>query len=297
MPPVEHAVPGADLRRLIDAATHALAAAGVPSPGHDARELAAFVLGVPQLIPAMPPPVPADFAARYAAVVERRARREPLQLITGYAHFRHLRLRVQPGVFIPRPETEVVTEHAIEAARAVQQRGRDPLVVDLCCGAGPIALSVAREVPGAVVLAVDANPAAVELTRRNARELGLQVRAIHADVRAADLLEEHRGRVDVVAANPPYIPPGAQPRQQEVRDHDPHLALYGGGPDGLDVPRAVIGAAARLLRPGGLLVMEHAEVQDERVRAAVVEADAFTGVRTARDLADRPRMVLARRRG
>lgn len=268
----------------------------MPSPVHDARELAAYVLGVEQLIPALPPPLPADFTARYADVVERRRRREPLQLITGYAHFRHLRLRVRSGVFIPRPETEVVTEHAVAEARAVQGRGRVPVVADLCCGAGPIALSAAHEVPGTLVLAVDANPAAVSLTDHNATEAGLQVNTVHADVRDPDLFRDHQGQVDVVAANPPYIPPDAQPRQQEVRDHDPHLALYGGGADGLEVPRAVIAAAGRLLRPGGLLVMEHAEVQGAAVRAAVVETGEFTQVSTAPDLAGRPRMVLARRR-
>lgn len=301
MPPAEEAP---DLRRLVRSATTALAEAGVPSPDVDARALAAHLLGVEQLVLALPPTLPPDFPARYAELVQRRRRREPLQLITGAAYFRHLRLRMRAGVFIPRPETEVVAGHAITFATRSHGRGEDaagqpaagPLVVDLCCGAGPIALSVAHEVPGSTVLAIDANPAAVDLTRKNAEAYGLAVQVQEGDVGDPGLLAEHDGQVDVLAANPPYIPPGAHPRQQEVRKHDPHAALYGGGPDGLDVPRAVIGAATRLLRSGGMLVMEHAEVQGEAARTEVAATGAFTEIRTAADLSGRPRMVIARRR-
>jgi len=154
---------------------------------------------------------------------------------------------------------------------------------------------VATEVPGARVVAVDVSPEAVELTVENARAHGAQVRAVRGDVADPALLAELAGEVDVVVANPPYIPPDAVPVDPEVRDHDPQLALYGGGDDGLAVPRAVVAAASRLLRPGGLLVMEHADVQGPGARAAVVAAGAFDAPRTLPDLTGRDRMVVARR--
>jgi len=286
---------GAGLRSLVREAARTLAAAGVASPERDARALAAHVLGVDRLELVLPPPVPEGFAEAYAAVVARRARREPLQHITGRAGFRHLDLRVRPGVFVPRPETETVAQVAVDEAARLRADGAEPLVVDLCCGAGGIAVAVATEVPGARVVAVDVSPEAVELTVENARAHGAQVRAVRGDVADPALLAELAGEVDVVVANPPYIPPDAVPVDPEVRDHDPQLALYGGGDDGLAVPRAVVAAASRLLRPGGLLVMEHADVQGPGARAAVVAAGAFDAPRTLPDLTGRDRMVVARR--
>lgn len=286
---------GAGLRSLVREAARTLAAAGVASPEHDARALAAHVLGVDRLELVLPPPVPEGFAEAYAAVVARRARREPLQHITGRAGFRHLDLRVRPEVFVPRPETETVAQVAVDEAARLHADGAEPLVVDLCCGAGGIAVAVATEVPGARVVAVDVSPEAVELTAENARAHGAQVRAVRGDVADPALLAELAGEVDVVVANPPYIPPDAVPVDPEVRDHDPQLALYGGGDDGLAVPRAVVAAASRLLRPGGLLVMEHADVQGPGARAAVVAAGAFDAPRTLSDLTGRDRMVVARR--
>lgn len=282
------------LRVLVEGAAHLLDEAGVPSPRHDAAALAAHVLGVPRLVLVLQPPVPATFVPAFAALVERRARREPLQHLVGSTGFRYLDLRVEPGVFVPRPETETVAQHAIDEAARLAADGGHPLVVDLCCGAGPIALAVATEVPSATVVAVDVSPAAVDLTGRNAAATGARVRVLAGDVREESLLAELSGRVDVIVSNPPYIPPDAVPVDPEVRDHDPDLALYGGGPDGLDLPRAVIAAAARLLRPGGLLVVEHAEVQAAAARAAV-PAGLFDDVRTAPDLTGRPRTLLARR--
>ncbi|WP_454301387.1 peptide chain release factor N(5)-glutamine methyltransferase [Salana multivorans] len=270
-----------------------LGEAGVPSPEVDARLLAEHVLGVSSLVMA-PAVVPDGFVERYAELVERRRRREPLQHLTGTAAFRYLELEVRPGVFVPRPETEVVAQHAIDAARA---SGPEPLVADLCCGAGGIALAVATEVPGARVVAVDASPDAVALTRDNAAGVGAsRVEVLLADVRDPGLLAELNGRIDVVVSNPPYIPPDAVPQDPEVRDHDPDLALYGGGPDGLEVPRGVVAAALRLLRPGGGFVMEHAEVQASAVRE-IVAAAGFVDVVSFQDLTGRDRGVLARRPG
>src|SRR6185436_12286543 len=163
--------------------------------------------------------------------------------------FRRLELQVGPGVFVPRAETELVAGWTVAAARSVVEAGGEPLVVDLCTGSGAIALAVADEVPQARVVAVELGADAVAWGARNVERLGLGDRV---DLRAGDatradsgLLADVAGEVDVVAANPPYIPPDAQPVEPEVRDHDPALALCGGGDDGLAVPHAVVATAAR----------------------------------------------------
>lgn len=293
----EHPAPGPGLRELVRGAARLLAEAGVLSPQVDARVLAAHVLGVERLDPVAQIEPPEGFAAAYAAVVERRRRREPLQHIVGRQAFRWVDLAVEPGVFVPRPETEVVAGVAVEEALGLGADGRTPLVVDLCCGTGAIAVSVAAEVPGAVVHAVDLSPQAVDLTARNAAAAGVVVRAAVGDVADDAVLADLDGQVDVVVANPPYIPPDAVPNDPEVRDHDPDLALYGGGADGLDVPRAVLAAAVRLLRDGGLLVCEHAEVQAAALREHASASGAFEQVTTRVDLTGRDRMLVARRRG
>jgi release factor glutamine methyltransferase len=286
------------VRALVEAGTRVLAEAGVPSPRVDAVALAAHALGVGRLELALAPAVAPDgFAAAFAGLVERRRLREPLQHIVGHAAFRYLELAVEPGVFVPRPETEVVAQAAIDEAARLVAEGGAPVVVDLCTGTGAIAVAVATEVPGARVAAVDASPGAVALAGRNAAAAEAAVRVELGDVRDAALLADLDGGVDVVVSNPPYIPPDAEPVDPEVRDHDPDLALYGGGLDGLDVPRAVIAAAARLLVPGGLLVMEHAEVQADATRAAALATGAFAQAETRADLTGRPRMLVARRSG
>lgn len=297
----------AGLRVIVRGAERLLEAAGVPSPRPDAAAIAAWCLGLPRLewyrfppgdtplAVALPGAATEDFLARFATAVERRRSREPLQRITGRAAFRHIEVEVADDVFVPRPETELVAQVAVDEAARLRAAGRGPLVVDLCCGSGVIAISVAVEVPGTDVVALDAARAAVGATARNAERLGVRIRSAVGDVADPGLLAELEGRVDVVVSNPPYIPPDAVPNDPEVRDHDPDLALYGGGPDGLEVPRAVVAAAVRLLRPGGLFVMEHAEVQAAAVRAEVEVTGAFTAVETRRDLAGRDRMVVARR--
>ena len=285
----------ADLRAALTEAARLLAVAGVPSAEHDARALAAHALGVERLEPALAPVPPADFFPTFAALVARRSAREPLQHIVGSTAFRYLTLAVRPGVFVPRPETETVAQQAVDEAARLARHGRVPVVVDLCTGAGAIAIAVATEVPAAVVTAVDASEQAVALTRHNAEACGAQLRLEHGDATDPGVLAELDGTVDVVVSNPPYIPPDAVPADPEVRDHDPALALYGGGPDGLAVPRGVIERSAALLRDGGLLVMEHADVQGADVRAAVAATGAFAQVATLPDLTGRERMVVARR--
>lgn len=272
-------------RSLIRAAARRLAAAGVPSPLHDAEALAAHVAGV----------VRGDLwrgvvldAAAYEGLVARRASREPLQHLTGQAHFRHRTLRVGPGVFVPRPETELVAQAAIEeAARCATV----PVVVDLCTGSGAIALAVAEEVPGARVHAVELDPLAHAWAEHNCRDSGVHLR--RGD--AADAFPELDGRVDVVVSNPPYIPAAAAPLEPEVRDHDPPRALWGGA-DGLDVVRLVERSAARLLRAGGLVVVEHADAQATSAPAVFTGRGAWRDVRDHTDLSGRPRFVTARLR-
>ena len=289
------------LRALVEAAARVLAEAGVGSPRHDAAALAAYALGVPRLDLVLAPPVPAGFTEEFAELVDRRRRREPLQHIIGSTVFRYLTLRVEPGVFVPRPETETVAQVAVDEAARLTVEGRTPLVVDLCCGAGGIALAIETEVPGSQGVAVDASAEAVALTRHNSVSVGsarsTTMRIEQGDVRDPALLADLDGTVDVLVSNPPYIPPDAVPIDPEVRDHDPDLALYGGGSDGLEVPRAVLAAAARLLVPGGLLVMEHAEVQDAAARADAEATGAFEQVESRADLTGRPRMLVARRLG
>jgi release factor glutamine methyltransferase len=273
-------------------AVRVLAAAGVPSPRTDAETLLAHELGVPrgrvQALAVTGGPIEPAVLARFARLVERRAEREPLQHLTGRAGFRTIELAVGPGVFVPRPETEIVAQLGIHAARGMDH----PVVVDLATGSGAIALAVAAEVPGAIVTGIERNPAALVWARRNAAELGLpHVRIVEGDL--ADALPDLDGGVDVVISNPPYIPDGMIPRDPEVRLHDPADALFG-GVDGLDPMRAVVVTAARLLRPGGLLVVEHGEHQGAEVRALLPAPD-WQGAATHRDLTDRDRATTARR--
>jgi release factor glutamine methyltransferase len=303
--------PAPPLRDQLDAATARLGEAGVPSPRVDAELLAAHVLALSrsevtrQALVGGPAPT-GEFTERYDALVHERARRVPLQHLTGRAPFRDLELAVGPGVFVPRPETEDVAGAAIEAAREVLGRTGSACVVDLCAGSAAIALAVVTEVPGTRVLAVEVSAAARAWAAANIAGLAPG----RVDLRPGDVTEpedpdlaalvtELGGTVDVVVSNPPYVPPGHQPVDPEVRDHDPEVALYGGGPDGLAVPRHVIGLAERLLRPGGLLVMEHADVQGERVVAALTappSEPAWQQVEDHADLAGRPRYVTAVRR-
>ncbi|GLY17894.1 peptide chain release factor N(5)-glutamine methyltransferase [Kineosporia rhizophila] len=287
-----------ELKHVLAAAVTALAEAGVPSPSADANILVAHGLGVERRDLArrviLGYQLSSDENARVAGLLEQRAKRVPLQHLTGSAGFRRLELLVGPGVFVPRVETEWVAGLAIEAGVALEH----PLIVDLCTGSGAIALAVADEVPDARVVAVELDPPAVEWARRNIEALGSRVELRAGDaVRAHEhLLADLAGAVDIVVANPPYIPPDAEPTEPEVRDHDPVLALYGGGDDGLAIPRGVVAAAAGLLRPGGLLVMEHADVQGAGGRALTATPE-WIDVNTQRDLTGRDRALVARRAG
>ena len=282
---------------LIRWATRVLAEAGVPSPEHDAWALLEHASGLrrSQLV-ARPTECPGDLAGvdEFETYVGRRAAREPLQHITGRAYFRHLTLVVGPGVFVPRPETELVAGAAIEAARAVERAGgrsgRGPVVVDLGTGSGAIALAIVDELPGAKVHAVEADPAAYEWAARNCA--GTSVRLRSGDMAGA--FTELDGMVDVVVSNPPYIPLGAHIRDVEVADHDPALALWSGA-DGLDAIRVVEEVAARLLRPGGSAVVEHADLQGRSAPDVFRATGRWSGTEDHRDLAGRDRYLTATR--
>jgi release factor glutamine methyltransferase len=284
-----------------------LAAAGIASADVDALELAAHVLGVDSAEArrrmVLGGALPANFEQRYGAELAERARRVPLQHLTGRAHFRWLTLHVGPGVFVPRPETEGLVELALaELDRrpsppfGEEEGGSGARVVDLCAGSGAIALSLKQERPDLEVRAVEVSPEAVAWATANRDRLGLDVQIVTGDA-TSDCLPDWAGTVDVVTANPPYIPLGAVPVDPEVREHDPELALYGGSADGLAIPLAVARVAAGLLRPAGLLLMEHADTQGEVLPAALRAAGSWVDVVDHPDLAGRPRVVAARRAG
>jgi len=278
----------ADLGELRRTAARRLADAGVASPDFDADELLAHVLGTtrPGLVLAEPP-TPLQLQ-RYDELVTRRAAREPLQHLTGTAAFRHVELAVGPGVFVPRPETELLAGWGVERAAEVQ--GRAPVVVDLCTGSGAIALAVATELPTADVHAVELGEPAHEWAARNLAGTGVDLR--HGDME--DAFRDLDGGVDVVLCNPPYIPLDAfESVEPEARDHDPDLALFSGD-DGLVAMRVVETVAARLLRPGGVVGVEHADVQGESAPAVFSTAGRWSDVRDHRDLAGRSRYLTAR---
>ncbi|MCC3290562.1 peptide chain release factor N(5)-glutamine methyltransferase [Arthrobacter sp. zg-Y1110] len=279
---------GGTLAEALRRATAELAAAGVPSPRVDAELLAAHLLGEsPGRIRALAfTDVPAPQG--YAALVSERAARVPLQHLTGKAHFRYLELAVGPGVFVPRPETETVAQLAIDAAR----RAGSAKVVDLGTGSGAIAAAVASEVPAAEVHAVELSPLAFAWAERNLAPLGVHL--VLEDLRTA--LPGHESSFDVVVSNPPYIPAEAVPNEPEAAEHDPAMALYGGGADGLELPMAAARTAARLLAGGGYFVMEHAEVQAPAIARLLADDPAWTDVQSHRDLNDRPRATSAVRR-
>jgi release factor glutamine methyltransferase len=249
-----------------------LRAAGVASPEYDAHALWRHAGAT---------------GADFDGLVARRAARVPLQHLLGSAGFRYLELEVGPGVFVPRPETEVLVDAVLAEIASIER----PVVVDLCAGSGTIGLSVAHECPGAVVHLVEREPEAFAWLHRNVERLGLDVQLHLAD--AAIALPELDTRVDVVASNPPYV--AERERDQvdpEVRDHDPEVALFA-GPDGLDVIRIVADRARRLLRPGGLLAIEHSDRQGESAPALLRES-GWAEVADHEDLTGRPRFVTAR---
>ncbi|HEV3169334.1 MAG TPA: peptide chain release factor N(5)-glutamine methyltransferase [Actinocrinis sp.] len=270
-----------------------LAEAGVGSPRSDAEELAAWVHGVRR--GELHTVRDGDFDARFWEAVARRESREPLQHITGRAYFRYLELEVGPGVFVPRPETEVMVGWAIDRLRELDIA--EPVIVDLCSGSGAVALAIAQEVPRARVHAVELSEDAVVWAERNIARLSEGGRVtLHVDD-ARTALSELNGRVDLVVANPPYIPLEEWAAvATEARDYDPQMALFS-GPDGLDMIRSLERTAFRLLRPASWVAVEHSDQQGGAVQRIFLEERGWAEAADHRDLTGRPRFVTARKEG
>lgn len=274
------------LRHAIDSATAAFADAGIDSARWDAEELAAYAAGTDRGRLALLDPPGDEFFARYRELVAARRCRVPLQHLTGTAAFGPVTLRVGPGVFIPRPETE-----AMLAWSVTQRLSAQPVIVDLCTGSGALALALARHWPTARVIAVDDSAEALSYARHNCA--GTAVELLHADVTAAGLLASLDGQVDLLVANPPYIPAGAL-LDPEVAQHDPPHALFGGD-DGMSVITAVVALAERWLRPGGLFAVEHDDTTAALTVDLLTGTGRFDAVLARPDLTGRPRYVTGRR--
>jgi release factor glutamine methyltransferase len=281
----EHPPERTALAPLLFTATAELAAAGVASPRVDAELLAASVLGVGRGRLALIDGIRDSEARRLTELVARRASRIPLQHLIGTAAFRHLELQVGEGVFVPRPETELL------AGWGIEQTGPGATVVDLCSGAGAIALSVADEASPGRVIAVERSPAALAWLRRNAARTAVEV--VAGDVTDPALLPNLRGGVDVVLCNPPYVPDGTVV-PPEVAEHDPAEAVFGGS-DGLAVIRPVVALAAALLKRGGVVGIEHDDGHAAAVPGLLRADGRFTDVAEHADLSGRPRYATARR--
>ncbi|WP_104481681.1 peptide chain release factor N(5)-glutamine methyltransferase [Actinokineospora auranticolor] len=282
------------LRVAILEAERILTEAGVASPRTDAELLAAHVLGVARGKLVLVPLVDPSTVDAIGKLVARRAKREPLQHLVGEAHLGPIALAVGPGVFVPRPETELLYEWGVSvlASRAA------PVIVDLCTGSGALALALAHARPDAVVHAVDVDPTALAWTRKNAEVRvaagDTPIRLHAADVTDPDLLVDLEGKVDLLVCNPPYVPEGTEV-PTEVSDHDPRHAVFSGA-DGLDVIRHVVAAAARLLAPGGWVGIEHDDTHGESVPELLATRRVLSEVDDRVDLAGRARFAVARRR-
>lgn len=281
--------------------------AGVDSPTADAALLLAHAWGVDgrslSRARLMGDPVPAGAAGDYDELLARRARRVPVQHLTGEAHFRTLTLPVGPGVFIPRPETELLVDPVLEHLAATRPAG-GARVLDLCTGTGALGLAVAVEAAGASAVGIELDRGAAAWAQRSAEaaaadlaRTGSTFTVVQGDatdpaaVRSA--VDVHlSGSVDVVLSNPPYVVADGTTTAPEVVDHDPALALWGGDDDGTRVPRRVIAAAAHVLDAGGLLVLEHADTQGAALREACL-ACGFGDPTTRADYTGRDRFTLA----
>ena len=273
---------------LVEWACHQFPSLEGANPRLDARTLMEWVCGVESWWE-VPSYIGSHAAERFRSAVARRRHHEPLQHIVGKMWFRALTLHAQPGVFIVRPETEVVAQVAIDRARALVEQGNSPVVVDLATGSGAIALALVTEVPQSQVYAVELMPIPFEVATRNIGDIAPgRVHLVHGNALTA--FPELEGNVDVIVSNPPYVPL-ADVTQAEAL-YDPEEALYGGGEDGMILPRGFIHRAAQLLKPGGLLVMEHAEIQSAQLRDTAL-SEGFSTAQTLPDLTGRDRMLVA----
>ncbi|MCQ9333161.1 peptide chain release factor N(5)-glutamine methyltransferase [Corynebacterium phoceense] len=272
--------------QALRSAAERLRASGVPSPEWDARLMAAYLTHTGHMdIPLHEEPMP-GFDVAYEALVARREHREPLQHVLGVAWFGSLELEVGPGVFIPRPETEVLAEWGVR-----QLRGMDsPLVVDLCTGSGALAAYIAHEAPNARVYAVELSDAAFSYAQRNLADSGVTL--IQGDVTDLEILAELNGSVDLLVTNPPYVPE-TDDLEPEVYA-DPHEAVFS-GTDGMTLIRQMVPTVSRLLKPRGRVGIEHDDTTSSLVQAALHDAGGFTAIKPLTDLTGTPRFVTALR--
>lgn len=291
MPENFEQLPGDDLAQIIRRASAYLMQHGIEQGDADAQLLAAHCLtresgedisrGRVHMLALVGHEVPAGFVE----LVQERAKRVPLQHLTGVAFFRNLELRVGPGVFVPRPETEELVSSVLTY---IDKRSTSPLkIVDLCTGSGAIAAAIAQERPGHDVRAVELSELAYAWAQQNLRDISVQL-ILHD---ATTVFATEAGTFDVVASNPPYIPTNAVPKDPEVRDHDPQMALYGGSEDGMKIPDAIAAHAFDLLKPGGYFIVEHAETQRD-LMVQSLKTHGFIRIESKNDLSGRARHTL-----
>ena len=271
-------------------ATDKFSAAGILSPSFDAEALGCFILKLDKselaLLAIDNQGLTESKLSDFLEVIQRREKREPLQHIIGLAPFRHLELEVGPGVFIPRPETEQLVELAINKIQILDT----PVIVDLCSGSGAIAISLKTEFVSSTLYAVELSTDAFAFLTRNYQKYGLDTKNLRNE-NLTSALEELGGSVDLVISNPPYIPDAAVPIDLEVKLHDPSIALYG-GEDGLDVIRQISTRALFLLRPGGQLVLEHANTQAPAIGELLL-SQGWQEIVSSQDLTGKDRMISA----
>jgi release factor glutamine methyltransferase len=280
------------IRELVAAASDRLREAGINASANlDARLLAQHVLGwdSARLLASAGEAAPEGFPAAYEPLVARRVAREPLAYITGHREFFGLEFEVTPAVLIPRPETEILVEAVLSSMPTAQLF----TMIDACTGCGNIAVAVAKERANARVFATDISGAALEVARRNAARYGVEGRVTFT---RTDLFENVTGPVDVVTVNPPYVPdksgPGLQP---EVGAHEPHVALFGGGDEGLDMLTRVIHEAPALIRSGGYLMFEFGLGQEIEIERLVNASSQLVLLDLKRDLQGIARTAISRR--
>jgi release factor glutamine methyltransferase len=277
----------ARLRQAIDDGARVLADAGVATPRFDAEELAAHAAGTSRGRLALIEALDDDFYTRYSTLVAARAQRIPLQHLTGTAAFGPLTLDVGSGVFIPRPETEALLEWAV-----AQHLPGTPVIVDLCTGSGALAAALAQRWPAARVVGVDISADALAYAHRNTGGASVELR--RGDVSDPGLFPDLDARVNLIVANPPYLPDETE-LEPEVARHDPPEALFG-GPDGTAVIAAIAQVAGRWLVDGGLLAVEHDDTASAAVVALLGHAGGFDDITPHADFAGRSRFVTARRK-
>ena len=285
-----------DIKPLLRSAKEKLAAADITEV--DAEHLFAYVLGISRMdlhnsvkleeaLKAL-----GDFGViedTFAKLISRRAAHEPLQYLTGIAYFRHLDIEVGPGVLVPRPESELLVEAVLTHIKNLEEKIVGEIsVIDLGAGSGALSLAIATEAPRSRVIAVEKSPDAIVWLKKNVARISENVRVVEGDV--ADVLPGVK--CDAVIANPPYVPDN-QSLPRDVADHEPHIALFGGA-TGLELPKRFIDAAARLLKSGGILAIEHTEDQGAAIDALL--SRDFIDIAVHQDLTGRPRWSSAVRK-